>query len=268
MSSLDRVFDVLNLFSEKHPVWTVDDAMAALGHPKSTLYRYFKALTKAGLVVSVCGAYGLGPRIVELDQKMRIGDPLIGIAKPLLGELHRKVNSVILLMRLFHHRIICIHELGGDEAGIPSVSRGQSLTLFRGATSKVILAHLPTSHLKDIYLAHASEIDNSGLGKDWMSFAANLKVIRKRGYQVGEIGQIVERTFSIAVPIFDGRKRAVGAVTVLQNGTRGASPENPKILKLVRTAADEITQRYSALELKFATNSRSSVKEEFQNVEP
>ena len=46
MSSLDRVFDVLDLFSETRPVWTIDAATAALGHSKSTVYRYFRALVE------------------------------------------------------------------------------------------------------------------------------------------------------------------------------------------------------------------------------
>jgi hypothetical protein len=39
ISSLDRVFDVLNLFSLAKPLWTVDDATAALKHSRSTVYR-------------------------------------------------------------------------------------------------------------------------------------------------------------------------------------------------------------------------------------
>ena len=62
--SLDRVFDVLNLFSVAKPLWTVDEATAALKHSRSTVYRYIRTLVKAGLLASVGRSYGLGPRIV------------------------------------------------------------------------------------------------------------------------------------------------------------------------------------------------------------
>ncbi|HEX9464891.1 MAG TPA: IclR family transcriptional regulator [Alphaproteobacteria bacterium] len=248
MSSLDRVFDVLNLFSVTKPLWTVDEATVALGHSRSTVYRYIRALVKAGLLVSVGRSYGLGPRIVELDQQMRLTDPLLQIARPRLSQLRQRLNAVVLLMRLFHNRIICIHEEGDESTGVPSAGRGRAVAFFRGATSKVILAHLPTRRLKDLYVHHAREVAASGLGEDWTSFRNNLRDVRRRGHHVSQVGEFMPNVFSIAVPIFAGDGKIIGSLTVLQSATKKSSRNDEIRLAAVRRAAGDLTKAYAAVE--------------------
>lgn len=248
MSSLDRVFDVLNLFSVKRPLWTVDEATAALGHSRSTVYRYIRALVKAGLLVSVGRSYGLGPRIVELDQQMRLTDPLLRLAHPRLVQLSRRLSAVVLLMRLFHDRIICIHEEGDESSGVPSAGRGRAVAFFKGATSKVILAYLPARRLKDLYVHHTRDIADAGLGHDWSSFKSNLLEVRRRGYHVSEPGELLHNVFSIAAPIFGAGGRIIGSLTVLQSTTRKRSRGDEVGLAAVRKAARELTEAYAVIE--------------------
>ena len=248
ISSLDRVFDVLNLFSVAKPLWTVDEATAALKHSRSTVYRYIRTLVKAGLLASVGRSYGLGPRIVELDQQMRLTDPLLRVAQPQLAQLRRRLNAVVLLMRLFHDRIICIHEEWDERTGVPAAGRGRAVAFFRGATSKVILAHLPTRRLKSLYLNHASDIAKAGLGDSWNAFAGNLREVRRRGHHISDVGELMTGVFSIAVPIFSGDRKIIGSLTVLQctTGKRARSDELP--LAAVRKAASDLSKAYAAIE--------------------
>ena len=65
-----------------------DDLMARLELTRSTLYRYLKALSEAGLITSFPGVgFALGPRIAELDFRMRNRDPLIIASRPVMREL-------------------------------------------------------------------------------------------------------------------------------------------------------------------------------------
>jgi DNA-binding IclR family transcriptional regulator len=248
MSSLDRVFDVLNLFSVAKPLWTVDEATAALNHSRSTAYRYIRTLVKAGLLVSVGRSYGLGPRIVELDQQMRLTDPLLRVAQPQLEQLRRRLNAVVLLMRLFHDRIICIHEEWDQRTGVPAGGRGRAVAFFRGATSKVILAHLPTRRLKSLYLSHTRDIARAGLGNSWSAFAANLRDVRRRGYHISEVGELTTGVFSIAVPIFSGEQKIIGSLTVLQREGGKSSRSDELRLAAVRKAAKDLSKAYAAIE--------------------
>jgi DNA-binding IclR family transcriptional regulator len=247
-SSLDRVFDALNLFSVAKPLWTVDEATAALKHSRSTVYRYIRALVKAGLLVSVGRAYGLGPRIVELDQQMRLTDPLLRVAQPQLAQLRRRLNAVVLLMRLFHDRIICIHEEWDERTGVPAAGRGRAVTFFRGATSKVILAHLPTRRLKSLYLNHARDIAKAGLGSSWNAFVGNLRDVRRRGYHISEVGELITDVFSIAVPIFSDDRKIIGSLTVLQREIGKSSRSDELRLAVVRKTARDLSRAYVAIE--------------------
>jgi DNA-binding IclR family transcriptional regulator len=248
MTSLDRVFDVLNLFSLAKPLWTVDEATVALKHSRSTVYRYIRTLVKAGLLASVGRSYGLGPRIVELDQQMRLADPLLRAAQPRLAQLRRRLDAVVLLMRLFHDRIICIHEEWNESAGVPAAGRGRAVTFFRGATSKVILAHLSTRRLKGLYLNHARDIAKAGLGSSWNAFSENLREVRRRGYHISEVGELTKGVFSIAVPIFGGDRKIIGSLTVLQREAGRSSRSDQLRLAAVRKAASDLSQAYAAIE--------------------
>jgi DNA-binding IclR family transcriptional regulator len=248
MSSLDRMFDVLDLFSVTQPLWTVDEATAALKHSRSTVYRYIRTLVKAGLLVSVGRSYGLGPRIVELDQQMRLTDPLLRAAHPHLAQLRRRLNAVVLLMRLFHDRIICIHEEWDEGTGVPAAGRGRAVAFFRGATSKVILAYLPTRRLKSLYLNHMRDISKAGLGNNWNAFAANLRDVRRRGYHISEVGELTTDVFSIAVPVFSSDQKIIGSLTVLQRESGKSSRSDELRLAAVRRAARDLSEAYAAIE--------------------
>ena len=79
MTSLERMIGILDLFEGQKIEWTIEDLSAHLGLTRSTLYRYLKVLTDAGLLTSLPDiGYMLGPRIAELDFHMRQFDPLIG----------------------------------------------------------------------------------------------------------------------------------------------------------------------------------------------
>src|SRR5690606_19022311 len=102
MSSLNQMFEVLHLFSESKPVWTINDATEALGQSRSTVYRYFRALTEAELLVPVSrDAYALAAFIIKPDRQTRLCVPLLRVAPPIMAKLHADSGSVVMLGRLF-----------------------------------------------------------------------------------------------------------------------------------------------------------------------
>ena len=51
-------------------------------------YRYFRSLTKAGLLVThTTGRYLLGPAFIQYDYQIRLHDPLITAAQPMMKRL-------------------------------------------------------------------------------------------------------------------------------------------------------------------------------------
>jgi len=216
MSSLERMLAILDLFTETHPVWSVDEIAAKFGYTRSTAYRYVRELADAGLLTQAETArYSLGPRIIQLDRQLRVSDPLLKAMQALEPTLPRWSSEQIwLLCRLYRDTVTCIHQAGQLTRGI-SFSRGYPMPLFRGATSKAILAFLPERHYTRLYLDNPELVKDAGLGTNWSEFKASLRQIRHNGYAVS-VGEVDNGVFGIAAPVFGANQKVIGSISVVR----------------------------------------------------
>ena len=213
----DRLLAVLALFTAEAAQWTVDGVAEELGVSVPTTYRYFKKLTKAGLISPVSGAgYTLGPAIIQMDRQIQISDPMLNAARGVMISLAREAGdgATILLCRLFHDRVMCVHQIMGRGPQAPvSYERGRLMPLLRGATSKIILAHLRSRTLKALFAREAAEIAAAGLGASWEEFRRGLAAIRRAGVCVSH-GEIDAGRVGIAAPVFDRERTVLGSLSV------------------------------------------------------
>jgi DNA-binding IclR family transcriptional regulator len=242
-SSGDRLLSVLDLFSVDRPQWTVDAAAIALGVSATTAYRYFKRLTKAGLITPVSGAgYALGPAIIQLDRQIQICDPMLTAARAVMVDLiqYAAEGSTILLCRLFHDRVMCVHQVMGRGPQEPvSYERGRLMPLYRGATSKMILAHLPTRKLKSLFAHDAREIAAAGLGRSFDEFRRILAALRRAGVVVSR-GEIDPGRLGIAVPVFDRDRTVLGSLSFVLPASRTDEQRIARLVSLTVAGAREI----------------------------
>lgn len=236
MTTADRLLNVLSLFTIEHPEWTVEEAAGELGLAVSTAYRYFRSLSKAGLIVAFsAGRYVLGPAIIQYDRQIRLRDPLTNAAQPTMKQLTKQmpVQTVILLCRLFRNQVICVHQ---ESAHTPdfafSYERGRGMPLFRGATSKVILANMPLRTVKALYAEQASKFAQAALGKNWDEARERLRTLRNTGYAVSQ-GEVDPGMCGVAVPLFDQSGAPVGSLSIvvpMRNVTPKFLKEAPQLL--------------------------------------
>lgn len=111
-----------------------------------------------------------------------------------------KVARTQLLYRYYGLRIFSIFEERSDPRIQTSFDRGRPFSLFRSSGSRIILANLPATQLRRLFLHHADEINAAGLGTTWPAFRDTLKAIRKRGVAVAS--DIDTDPIGIAAPIF------------------------------------------------------------------
>ena len=236
-SSLARMLAVVDLFSERAPVWTVDGIASGLGYTRATAYRYVAELHEAGLLTRVArGAYALGPRIIELDRQIRRCDPLLRVAEQVMpGLLRDDRGQVALLCALFRDRVLCIHQAGRDRKLAVSYERGRPMPLFRGATSKAILAWLPERRLTRLFLDHQPEIRRAGLGRDRGEFLAALKAIRREGHAITR-ADVDPGVVGVAVPLFAGERAVIGSLSVVYPERRAPARIGEAVSALTRAA--------------------------------
>lgn len=216
MAGPDRAIAVLKLFTLEQPIWTVERAAGALGVSASSAYRYFAALLDAGLLTDASSnAYTLGPAIIQYDRQIQIADPLLRAAKPVMSDILRFApsGSTVLLCRIFRETVLCVHQLSaGDRSSQVSYERGRPMPLFRGATSKIILAHLAPRDLRRVYDANPAEVAAAALGRTWDAFRSTMTQMRKAGHAITR-AELDAGSVGIAAPILDDSRKVLGSLS-------------------------------------------------------
>jgi DNA-binding IclR family transcriptional regulator len=229
MKSLDKMFGLLDLFEDGRAEWTPEAMAERLDLTRSTLYRYLKALTDAGLLTSLPGAgYTLGPRVAELDYRMRLSDPLIVASRPVMAELVVDIPGIALLCRRYRDRVLCVHQERGAATFQTNYERGRARPLQRGAASRIILANMPASVLRRLHEAAPADFAAGGLGGTLAETRARLRDIRQRGFDV-TAGDLTPGVTGVAAPVFDARGAVLGSLSV----TLGESSVEPARIERV-----------------------------------
>jgi DNA-binding IclR family transcriptional regulator len=245
----DRLLGVLALFTAEQTKWTVEAAAERLNVSTTTTYRYFKKLTKAGLISPVSGAgYMLGPAIIQMDRLIQSSDPMLNGARGVMIDLVGQASegSTVLLCRLFHDRVMCVHQIMGRGPQQPvSYERGRLMPLYRGATSKIILAHLPARTLRTLFAHHATEIAGAGLGASWEQFRGGLAAIRRAGVTVSH-GEIDPGRIGVAAPIFDRDCAVLGSLSLALPAAHAGEMLVRRLAPLTVTGAREIERTMNA----------------------
>ncbi len=221
MTRTNRVLDVLGLFSERTPRLRANDISAGLGVAAASAYRYIEDLTANGLLEAAGGGvYVLGPAIVELDRRIRLSDPLIGAATPVMERLAERTGAVVLLCRLHGRKVLCVHQvIGRSGPARVSYERGRAMPLYRGATSKAILAQLPRSAVEKMAHDDAAAIAEAGLPTDAAALFAHLQSLRAARVCTSD-SEVDPDTMGWAVAIVHGR-RLLGSLSAVLAPGRG-----------------------------------------------
>lgn len=224
MQSNERMLAVLDLFDLDHPEWRFEDIAARLNCGRSTLYRYIKLLTDAGFLAPAGdSSYRLGPRIIEMDHQIRVTDPLIRRAKPLMSEIVRDEAGICLLCRRYRDRVLCVHEESSTTRFLSNYERGRARPLLRGAASLAILMHFPAHRLSRLFNRMPDEFARAGLGETLPDLRARLRAMRQGGWVVTE-SQVTEGVTGVAAPVFgaDGEILASLSITLPETGVSPA----------------------------------------------
>ena len=233
-SSSERLLGLLDLFTVESPSWTVEAMAAALGLSRTTAYRYARTLVDTGFLMSLnAGTYVLGARIIELDRTIRLADPMLHVAPPIMEAIRERAAGVQVLCSYYGDHVMCIHDVRVDTGIESGYERGRPFTLFRGAPSRIILPYLPTHQLKQLMLHHGPEIAAAGLGQTWPEFNRHMKRIRADGYFAAP-GELHPGAFGISAPVMH-TKGIAGSLTI---GWRQATLKEREIPSLIRLVVD------------------------------
>jgi len=223
VSVANRIFEILRLFVDQKPIWTVEEIIAELGCSSSGAYRAVRLLTNERFLSPISGArYMLGTAFIEYDRSIRMTDQFLSVGGPILKSLVESFDHSVtgILSRFYRDSVMCVHQEQHSASGEPSYTsyeRGLPMPLFRGATSRVILAALSNRYMRQLYDRHCAEISSSGLGDDWKNFSAGLRQVRQSGSSV-TYEEIDKGVVGIAAPVAIERgynDRGIGSISLV-----------------------------------------------------
>jgi DNA-binding IclR family transcriptional regulator len=250
MASSSRLLRILGLFDLERPVITSEWLMQELGVSRASIYRDLGQLADAGMLERVADrGYVLGPRVVELDRQIRLADPLLQAAEALLDRLAQETGGTVLLCRLHGSKVLCIHQVKGEHAALAvSYDRGRAMPLYRGATSKIILAGLPQAQLKQLWLAEGRALAAAGLPDDFAQLLKLLRGMRELGYCLTE-GEVDTDAAGLAVALRDGG-HLLGSLSIVLPAAALSPALRKTALSRLQSTADRIEGRLQDQRLK------------------
>ncbi|MDB5571456.1 MAG: hypothetical protein JWN93_2639 [Hyphomicrobiales bacterium] len=255
MAGFSRFLAVLRLFDETASAWTVPVMSDALGVPSSTVYRTVRDLVAAGFLEAANdGAYRLGPAFIEYDRLLRLTDPLVAAGRAALHEvvLQARTPCVALLSRLYNDQVMCVADEAARETPFrSSYERGRPMPLAQGATSKVILAHLPARQLNKL-IGGPKDPRAAQHG----ALRRELVDIRKRGY-CSTASEIDPGLAGIAAPVIVREAGIVASLSLVANDSMLDESQRRRLVLLVVSAASLVTEALAHTRNPPSTQARS-----------
>jgi DNA-binding IclR family transcriptional regulator len=242
MPGIDRYLDILNLFTVEKSVWTVPEVSDELGLPSSTVYRTMRELRRVNMLHAATEAqYRLGPAFLEFERRTRLTDPLALKAESLMGQLvHRaQIPCTALLARLYGNTVMCVADSRSHEGGVESsYERGRPMPLTRGATSRAILAQLPSRRLGKILETASPRIPASRRS----AFRIELARIRKAGYAIAH-GEVDKEHVGIAVPLSIAEESVAASLSLVVHERQWNDETQSRLVLLLVSSASLLQQQ-------------------------
>jgi DNA-binding IclR family transcriptional regulator len=230
-----RALDLLALLDNEQP-WSIADLTRASGLPKTTVLRLVGTLEHRGLLWTrpdrrVCLGAGLLRWARAAESAWRLPEPARLVMRGLVDTCGETVN---LYVRQGTARV-CIAQEEGRQSIRQVVRVGDSLPLWAGAASKVLLADVPVDVLDQVA---ALSPRGPGLAP---ALRAEVHGARRRGYAVSH-GERETGASGLAAPIVDPRGHVIAALALGGPTPRFTAPDVARFAPAVVEAAQQVSR--------------------------
>jgi len=208
--------EILILFDPSAPHFTVSEISRRLTFSQSKTYRLIRTLVKYGLLREKPGTaqYCLGLNALRIGLLAQQQIDISATARPLMKELSRLTKETVLLTAVNGTRGVCLERVESEEPIRYSFFQpGASLPLHCGASSKILMAHLPEDEWDHIIAKEGLRRYTGHTITEKRRLKTHLREIRKKGYAFSD--QEVDRDVrAVAAPVFNGRGEMVGGLSI------------------------------------------------------
>ncbi|WP_306231919.1 IclR family transcriptional regulator [Agrococcus beijingensis] len=228
------MLQVLLLFTEEQPTFSVDEIVGRTGIPPQSVYRYVSLLRELGLAEEHSyGRYALTPQALALGRAAEVVYAQSSVVHERLDHLAHVSGETSLLLRRVEDHAICAELVETPQTVRLSFRIGHRMPLHRGAAPKVLLAGLGEEWAQRYFRRCMPVVPEA----ERTERLRELSVIRERRW-AESASEVDEGIWAVAAPIWNG-DRMIAALTVAGPQFRITSRKAKTIRdEVVRVAAD------------------------------
>jgi DNA-binding IclR family transcriptional regulator len=212
---LVKAFQILDLFTDRHPAWTQSELARETGLARSTLSRLVRFLCARSYLMEQRGRYVLGFAAIDLGRRAQLQFNLVDLCRDLLEEVAQVTGETAILTGHDESRscVVCLAQIPSRHGGLRVFENvGNTYPLYAGASSKAVLAFLPEPQVAGVLAGPLSPV-NPAFKNNAKKLRAQIADIRKKGYAVTS-----EETFpgvtGVGVPVLTPRGQPLGAIAM------------------------------------------------------
>lgn len=242
MRSVERALSLFDCFSPEHPTLALKDIAARLNLAKSTTFRFVQAFEERGYLVRLDNNhYSLSFKVVRLAALVESTLDVRQMGRGIMERLARATRESVTLSTTVGAHRVCIDVVHTLAPLMTLTKVGEHSPLGTGATSLVLMAHLPEAELKKVLngAARKSRYTRAALLRE-------LQAVRRRGHAVSHGGRVPGLS-GVAVPVFDSDGRGLFCLSVVLPSAR-VGDRLDQLVALATRAGAQLSTRLGAPE--------------------
>lgn len=241
LKTVDRALHLLLQFSNEHPEWSTSELAQVLGLHRSIVYRMLTTLERREFVTQTDhpGRFRLGLKLIELGNVVLASMDLRRIAYPMMARLARETGESAFLTVISNDHSLCIDKIDGHQLVRAMISIGDRYPLHAGASSKILLAYLPSNTIDALIARGLAPITPNTI-TDPERIKEDLLMIRKQGWAYS-IGELTLGAACVAVPLRNSNGAVVAAVSIAGLISRFGEDRLPMLINMTRQVSEEIS---------------------------
>lgn len=244
ISVIEKMAEVLAVFSHARPSGGLKEIAQACGMPKTTVFRILSTL----VAIDFCefdpktGEYSLGFGLLRLADIRRRQANVHAVALPVMREIRNAANETVVLSVRSGETRVHIDFVEGLHPLRRITDLGVAAPLYAGAASKVLLAGMSDEEIAD----YLSRTPLKAFQETTITRRADLlrEIDRIREQGFGESrGELFSGGGSLAAPIKDWSGQTVAVIDILTPDNRYTPEHREKCIGLLLEGTRQLSER-------------------------
>ena len=218
VQTIERVSLILDMVGQNPQGMSIRDLSAGLKLPKGTVHRLLSSLSYFGYIRQdpETKCYFLGLKLMVLNAQLADQLDLRKVAEPILRDLAEKTKQTAHMVILDRNEVVYIEKIETQQpaGGLKMASRvGSRNPVHSSAVGKVLLSYSPDEVVEIFLQEKGLPRRTANTFTDPALFRGHMKVVKSQGYAIDD-EENEQGIRCLGAPIFDGRGRAVAAISV------------------------------------------------------